>query len=97
MPVSAEGRVENQNEPKRPKLAVWVRFGFQLYSLEKSDPLNAANCVGVLTISFVYIDSVQPLTLSLNSEINLIKVLANSNKLQFSLTDLRTHFFHYST
>ena len=43
-------------------VAVWVRFGFQLDSLEKSDPLNADNCVGVLMISFIYVDSEQPLT-----------------------------------
>ena len=41
--------------------AVWVRFGFQLDSLEKSDLVNVENFVGVLTISFVYVDSEQPL------------------------------------
>ena len=36
MPVSAEGRVEHQNEPKRPTLCGYlVRFGVQLGSLEK--------------------------------------------------------------
>ena len=34
MPVSAEGRVENQNEPKRPPLCRRLGFGFQLSSLE---------------------------------------------------------------
>ena len=43
-------------------MAVWVRFGFQLDSLEKSDLVNVENFVGVLTISFVYVDSEQPLT-----------------------------------
>ena len=42
-------------------VAVWVRFGFQLDSLEKNDPLNKKNFVGVLKISFVYVDS-EPLS-----------------------------------
>ena len=33
MPPIAVGRLENQNEPKRPPL--WGRLGFQLDSLEK--------------------------------------------------------------
>ena len=41
------------------------QFGFVLVfnsiHQKKSDSLNAENCVGVLTISFVYVDSEQPL------------------------------------
>ena len=49
MPVSAEGRVENQTEPKRPhSAAVWVRFGFQLNSIEKKcSGLRGKPCTGV--------------------------------------------------
>ena len=46
MPVSAEGRVEHQNESKR-----WVRFGVQLdYSCRlKSAPSNVENRVAMIS------------------------------------------------
>ena len=57
----------------RASVAVWVRFGFQVDSLKKSDPLNAGNCVGVLKISFVYVDRQQPLRRSVTYSGVLLK------------------------
>ena len=55
--MSAEGRVEHQNEPKRPPLsvAVWVRSGVQLdYSCRlKSVPSDRENRVGVVPIEIL--------------------------------------------
>ena len=63
MPAIAVGWVEHQTELKRPPLCDRLgSFWFSTrFTRKKSNPLNAENCVRVLTVSFVNVDSEQPL------------------------------------
>ena len=54
MPPIAADRVTKTNPNGYHPVAVWVRFGFQLDSLEKSDPPSAENRV-VLEILIYYL------------------------------------------